>query len=133
VADDDLAAALRAAAPPWSVNACAQAAGLAALCDLDHHRRSVDLLAAERDRLAAGLRDLGWVTEPTSAGFFLIHAGDARALRTALLSRGFLVRDCSSFGLPAHVRVSPRRPEENDLLLSSFAEIELPHAQAASA
>ena len=73
------AAALRAAAPPWSVNACAQAAGVAALADLEHHERAVALLVAERDRLVAGLRELGWTTEPTTAGFFLIHAGDAAA------------------------------------------------------
>src|SRR5450756_1886900 len=48
VAEPGLAAALRAAAPPWSVNACAQAAGVAALADLEHHRRSVALLTGER-------------------------------------------------------------------------------------
>jgi histidinol-phosphate/aromatic aminotransferase/cobyric acid decarboxylase-like protein len=36
VASRETAAALRAAAPPWSVNACAQAAGIAALDDLAH-------------------------------------------------------------------------------------------------
>jgi len=68
VAEPCLAAALRAAAPPWSVNACAQAAGLAALADLEHHRRAVAPLTGERDRLVAGLRARGWVTEPSTAG-----------------------------------------------------------------
>jgi histidinol-phosphate aminotransferase len=122
------AAALRAAAPPWSVNACAQAAGVAALSDLDHHRRSVELLTRERDRLAAGLSDLGWIVEPTTAGFFLILAGDAPAVRRDLLARGFLVRDCSSFGLPRHVRVSPRLPAQNEQLLAAFAALEPPEA-----
>jgi threonine-phosphate decarboxylase len=124
------AAALRAAAPPWTVNAFAQAAGVAALADLEHHERSIALLAGERDRLVAGLRALGWVTEPTTAGFFLIHAGDAAALRAALLARGLLVRDCASFGLPAHVRVSPRAPHQNDLLLEAFAELAPPEVGA---
>ncbi len=121
-----LAAALRAAAPPWSVNACAQAAGLAALADLEHHHRSVELLTSERDRLAAGVRAQGWTTEPTTAGFFLIHAGDASLLRAALLERRCLVRDCTSFGLPAHVRVSPRHPAQNDQLLKAFATLDPP-------
>jgi histidinol-phosphate aminotransferase len=124
------AAALRAAAPPWSVNAFAQAAGLAALANLHHHQRSIALLVAERDRLAAGLQDLGWTIEPTSAGFFLIHAGDAAVLRRELLVRGRLVRDCTSFGLPGHVRVSPRHPRQNDLLLEAFAEFEPPEVVA---
>ena len=120
------AAALRAAAPPWSVNACAQAAGLAALSDAAHHDEAVALLVGERDRLAAGLHDLGWITEPTVAGFFLIHAGDARHLRRDLLARGCLVRDCSSFDLPGHVRVSPRHPEQNDRLLAALSSLEPP-------
>jgi threonine-phosphate decarboxylase len=120
------ATALRAAAPPWSVNAAAQAAGLAALADLEHHQRSLALLVAERDRLTAGLRSLGWTVEPASAGFFLIHVGDAAAARAALLRRGCLVRDCSSFGLPAYIRVSPRGPAQNDLLLAAFAELGAP-------
>lgn len=150
IAATEEAAALRAAAPPWSVNACAQAAGLAALADLEHHGSAVALLVAERDRLVAGLAALGWTTEPTTAGFFLVRAdaesasgtaqsaapalraandaaalpaARAAALRTALLARGCLARDCTSFGLPAHVRVSPRHPEQNELLLRAFADI----------
>ncbi|HUU32615.1 MAG TPA: histidinol-phosphate transaminase [Vicinamibacterales bacterium] len=126
VAAPALAAALRAAAPPWSVNACAQAAGVAALADLGHHLRSVALLTAERDRLVAGLRAGGWVTEPTTAGFFLIDVGDAPAARRALLAQGCLVRDCTSFGLPGHVRASPRLPRQNDLLLETFATLTPP-------
>ncbi len=120
------AAALRAAAAPWRVNACAQAAGAAALDDGDHHRRSVDLLTGERDRLVAGLRAAGWTTEPTMAGFFLIHVGDASAARHVLLSQGCLVRDCTSFGLPEHVRVSPRLAPQNDRLLAAFAALQPP-------
>ena len=86
----------------------------------------MELLTSERDRLVAGLRELGWTTEPTTAGFFLIHAGDAARLRAGLLARGRLVRDCTSFGLPAHVRVSPRHPRQNDLLLQSLAELTPP-------
>jgi histidinol-phosphate aminotransferase len=128
IASAAVPAALRAAAPPWSVNACAQAAGVAALDDRAHHRRSVELLTRERDRLAARLRAGGWVVEPTTAGFFLIRVGDAPAARRALLARGCLVRDCSSFGLPEHVRVSPRHPSENEALLAAFAALTPPEA-----
>jgi len=128
VAEAGLAAALRAAAAPWNVNACAQAAGLAALADLDHHGRSVDHLIGERDLLVAALRSQGWVAEPTAAGFFLIHVGDAAAARRALLAQGCLVRDCTSFGLPEHVRVSPRFAEQNVRLLEAFAALTPPPA-----
>lgn len=119
--DEGLAAALRAAAPPWNVNACAQAAGLAALADVDHYRCSVELMRRGRDCLGAALRERGWQVEPSAAGFFLVDVGDASDARRALLRGGCLVRDCSSFGLPAHVRVSPRLTDQNERLLAAFA------------
>jgi histidinol-phosphate aminotransferase len=124
--DAETAAALRVAAPPWSVNACAQAAGVAALADAQHHERGLVLLRRERDRLTSALRDRGWVVEPSAAAFFLVDTGDAAAARAALLAHGCLVRDCSSFGLPRHVRLSPRRPNENDRLLAAFAHLRPP-------
>lgn len=126
LAAEELAARLRAAAPPWNVNACAQAAGLAAMADDDHHNRAVELLRAGRDYLVRALRAGSWTVEPTAAGFFLIRVGDAAAARRALLARGCLVRDCTSFGLPEYVRVSPRFSDQNELLLTAFAGLEPP-------
>jgi len=123
-----IADALRAALPPWNVNACAQAAGKAALDDPNHYRRTIEVLVAEHKRLMLGLQESGWTPEPSAAGFFLVHVGDAAAARRELLLRGCLVRDCTSFGLPNHVRLSPRRPAENDLLLEAFRAV--PHPKA---
>lgn len=123
VAAPETAAALRAAAPPWTVNACAQAAGVVALVSEEHHRAAVSLLVQERERLTAALRGLGWCVEPSQAGFFLVNVGEAGSVRRELLARGCLVRDCTSFGLPEFVRVSPRLPEENDLLLQAWAAL----------
>ena len=124
--EEEQAAALRAAAPPWNVNACAQAAGLAALADLGHYERSVGLMREGRDHLRAALRERGWRVEPSAAGFFLVDVGDAAATRRALLRGGCLVRDCSSFGLPAHVRVSPRLAAQNERLLAAFVALAPP-------
>jgi histidinol-phosphate aminotransferase len=118
-------------AAPWSVNACAQAAGLAALADLGHHDRSVELLRRGRDELQAALRAAGFACEPSAAGFFLVRVGDAAAARRALLARGILVRDCTSFGLPDCVRVSPRFPADNERLLAAFATLAPPAGSAA--
>lgn len=124
LAAEDTAARLRAALPPWNVNACAQAAGRAAFAALGHHEAALRMLRDERDRLCCELRARGWTVEPSDAGFFLVHVGDAVAARSALLARGCLVRDCTSFGLPAYVRVSPRLPAQNDLLLEAFGALQ---------
>lgn len=92
--------------PSWSVNAAAQAAGLAALADPQHVSRANEVIAEARTYLYGALKGLGLEALPASANFLLIKVGDARMVRAALLRRGLCVRDCSSFGLPQHIRVA---------------------------
>lgn len=124
LAHESMAAALRAAKPPWNVNVCAQAAGEAVLEDPAAYHDAVQLLRIGRDTLASGLRAEGWTVPPSEAGFFLVRVRDAASVRRCLLERGCLVRDCSSFGLPQYVRVSPRLPAQNQLLLEAFVGLE---------
>lgn len=114
---------LRRVQPPWSVNALAQAAGVAALRDTSHRERSLELLGRAKAALVAGLTRLGLPTVPSAVLFFLVRVGDGAAFRRALLVRGVLVRDCASFGLPAYVRIAARRPEENERLLAAIREV----------
>lgn len=117
---ETLMAPLRAAKAPWNVNACAQAAGMAALEDAGHYAGALALLREQKGVLVSGLRARGWEVLPSAAAFFLVRAGDAGQLRHALLAHGCLVRDCTSFDLPAYIRISPRRPEQNQQLLAAF-------------
>jgi L-threonine-O-3-phosphate decarboxylase len=123
VGPEPLVEALRRVQPPWSVNALAQAAGVAALRDTAHRTRSLELVAEAKEALTAGLTQLGLRPVPSSVSFFLVRVGDGAAFRRRLLSRGLLVRDCASFGLPAYVRISTRRPEENERLLAAIREV----------
>jgi len=118
-----LVEALRRVQSPWSVNALAQAAGVAALGDPAHRARSLEMLAEAKAALTAGLTGLGLRPLPSAVPFFLVHVGDGAAFRHRLLTRGLLVRDCASFGLPEHVRISTRRPEENERLLTAIREV----------
>ncbi|MGQ4809055.1 Histidinol-phosphate aminotransferase [Candidatus Entotheonellaceae bacterium PAL068K] len=113
--------ALATVRPPWNVNALAQAAGIAALEDPSHLHRSLTKLAHAKPPLVQGLQALGFVPVPSRTHFFLIPVGHATALRRALLQGGILVRDCTSFGLPAYIRVASRRPDENARLLAALA------------
>jgi L-threonine-O-3-phosphate decarboxylase len=123
VGDEGLIEMLGRVQPPWSVNAMAQAAGIAALGDLAHRQHSLECLAQDSEELAVGLSQLGFSTLPSATHFFLVRVGDAPAFRAALLRRGILVRDCTSFGLPAHIRIAARRPEENQRLLAAVREV----------
>lgn len=98
----DLIAALRDRQPHWSVNALALAVlpDLLARADLEGWR---DAIASRRRRLARALPGV----EESDAPYVLVRAPEgAAALRARLARRGVLVRDCTGFGLPDHVRVA---------------------------
>ena len=98
----------------WSVNAAAQAAGIAALSDATHVDKGREVVGEGRRFLAETACDLGIECAPTSANFLLIKVGRAREIRAALLrEHRICVRDCASFGLPDHIRVGVRTMDDN--------------------
>jgi histidinol-phosphate/aromatic aminotransferase/cobyric acid decarboxylase-like protein len=108
--------------PSWSASAPALAAAVAtcAPAELAFVADSRARLLADRRRMTAALERLAPV--PSTANFFLLPVGDAAALRARLLARHrVLVRDCASFGLPAHIRVAAR-PEGARLIAALQAE-----------
>ena len=109
--------ALRRAQPPWSVNAAAQAAGLAALDHLEAYRETWRQVRRWTEALRAAINGLGMEALPTAVNFFLVRTGDGDRTREALLERRIQVRSCRSFGLPAYIRIGTRLPEENALLI----------------
>jgi L-threonine-O-3-phosphate decarboxylase len=123
VAAPAVARALDAVRPPWSVNAVAQAAGLAALADEAHLAAARDEVGRARAYVAGELTRLGWRVHPSSANFMLVEVGDAAETRAALLRRGVVVRDCASFGLPGHVRIGLRPVDECARLVAAFGVI----------
>jgi histidinol-phosphate aminotransferase len=57
----------------------------------------------------------------SDANFYALDVGNAREAKRELLRNGIRVRDCSSFGLPSHIRFSVRTDEENELLIHNFS------------
>jgi histidinol-phosphate aminotransferase len=111
--------------PAWNVNALALAAGVAALsaASQTHLQQSLAALRRAKDALVDGLLALGLSPLPSATNFFLVAVGDGAAFRHSLLGEGILVRDCASFGLPAHIRIATRLPEENDRLLAAVRSL----------
>jgi histidinol-phosphate aminotransferase len=114
LASPELAGAVEAVRPPWSVNAGALRAGLATLEPEAnaHVDRARSLVATSRALLTDRLTAIGYAVRPSAANFVLVNVGDATAFRRTLLPHGMIVRDCTSFGLPACVRIACRLPEQ---------------------
>ncbi len=117
--------AVRSLQHTWSVNAVAQAAGLAALDDDEHEHivKARDVIAASKEFIYEQLGAMGIAFTPSSANFLLVKVGDAVQVRTEMLRRGIAVRDCTSFGLPQHIRIAVRQREECEHLIRELQDV----------
>ncbi len=122
----DIAALLARLRPPWSVSAPAQAAGIAALATPGYAAACRPRLNRARNYLMRRFGELGYRVIPSAANFFLVRVGDGAGFRRALLERGLLVRDAASFGLPAYVRIAPRKMPGCRRLMQAVSEINKP-------
>ena len=124
--DQTIVRLLNGCGQPWAVSTPAQVAGVAALAegpDSAYLRESRALIAAERERLATALTDLGCHVVPSAANFLLFQASEP--LGDKLLQRGILVRACDNIrGLgPCWHRIAVRTPEENAQLIEALEEV----------
>jgi threonine-phosphate decarboxylase len=101
-AGPDLIARLSDRQPRWALNGLAAALvpDLLARADLPAWAAAT---ARRRMALAAAIPGV----EPSDANFALVRVEEgAAAARAGLARQGVLVRDCTSFGLPGHVRIA---------------------------
>ncbi len=92
------------------------ASGAVALRQPQEMERTRTQVRRLREHLAGHLVAAGTRIDAAGGPFLLCDVGDASRFTGALLRRGVLVRDCTSFGLPRHVRVGVRLLPENELL-----------------
>ena len=123
VAEPSFVAAVRRLQPAWSVNAVAQAVGIAALEDVAHVARAREVVLEAKAYLYRELEKLRVTVTPSSTNFILTRVGDAAKVRSALLHRCMAVRDCTSFGLPEHIRIAARRPQECARLIEALRDV----------
>jgi len=121
VAQEPVAAALRAVSLPFGVSGVAQAAAIASLDAEAALFERVDALVAERARVTAGLRDAGWELPEAQGNFVWFELGERTAEFAAAADElGIVVRPFAGEG----ARVSIGEDEANDRLLQlarSFA------------
>lgn len=115
---------------PWNVNSLAECVISDILSRPDVFREFIDTsrryISRERARVMGKLSGLGVKVFKSSTNFLLLNLGvNAVRVIDGLESRGIFIRRCHSFkGLgEEYIRISIRRPEDNDVLLSALEGI----------
>lgn len=120
-----LAAALEAVRPPWSANALALAALVAAAAHPAELAARSQHAAGEGADLARRLHAIeGIRTWPSATNFCLVEVPDGPAVLAALGAQRIAVRPAASFpGLgPGHLRITARDPERNARVAAAISE-----------
>jgi histidinol-phosphate aminotransferase len=113
--------ALRRVRPPGSISVVSAALGVQALTDAAGMRQRVRQVNDERARLRRELQALGLEVRDSAANFLLVRTG--RSAASALLKKGLVVRTFPATSLLAeYIRVTVRRPAENDRLVAAIRE-----------
>jgi histidinol-phosphate aminotransferase len=123
IAAEPIISALKRVRPPWNVNAFAQKAGTMALNADSYLKGCYNKIRKAKNFLIKELERLGLSPLPSQTNFFLVRVGNAATFRQALLKKGFLVRDCTSFGLPQYIRLAPRSLSECQRLIESIEDV----------
>jgi histidinol-phosphate aminotransferase len=111
---------------PYHLDAAKQVAGRLALRFADEMEARVKAVVAERERVGAALAGLPVHVWPSGANFILFRPlrHDGHEVWSALLARGVLVRDCSSWPrLDGCLRVTIGTPDEDDAFLAALGEV----------
>ncbi len=123
LASKDVVARLREFQPDWSVNTLAQRAGVVALNDIAYLPRARAAVFSAKAYLVDQLRSLGLEVPDTEANFILVKVGEAAKWRSLLLAKRFVVRDCTSFGLPEYIRIGILPMGDTKRLAKAIVEI----------
>ncbi|MGH8794032.1 MAG: histidinol-phosphate transaminase [Stackebrandtia sp.] len=119
VAAPEVCEAVRKVVTPFSVNACAQAAAMAALEADAEMRRRVELVVGERSRMLKAMRELVGDVPDSQSNFMWLPIGDQAApFARHCESRGVIVRPFPGDG----VRASFGTSEQNDRFVDVAGE-----------
>lgn len=121
----EVAGKVQSMLPPFLVPAHSAAILLSALESPGYAEDLARRIAAERERVQAGLsRHPSWKAHPSATNFVLVRTPDAEAAYRGLLARGILVRRQDHHpGLAGCIRVTVGSPAENDAFLAAAGEL----------
>ena len=108
---------------PFNVNAAAQWAALAALDDIDHVKRSLEVNRQGIEYLQTEFIRLGLQFVSSDANFILVRVGKGQAVFKQLLRQGVIVRPMEGYRFPEHVRVTVGTMEENRKFVDALQRV----------
>jgi histidinol-phosphate aminotransferase len=108
---------------PFNVNAAAQWAALAALDDVNHVKRSLEVNRLGIEYLQREFTRLGLEFVPSHANFILVRVGRGQEVFKQLLSQGVIVRPMAGYQFPEHVRVTIGTTEENRKFIYALEKV----------
>lgn len=118
----DLVDGINRARGSFNVSRIAQAAGIAALSDVEFLQRTISTNRLSLKRLFEGLTAMGFHPVPSAANFLFVDMGQpALPIFQNLLKKGLIVRPGHIFGTPNHLRISVGTLEETEWLLAELA------------
>ena len=124
IASPDLAAQIHAQHRTFHLSSVSLAAGVAALRDDDHLKKSVALTQKGKHDLYEKLEHLGISYWPSGGNFILFKTPyDAAELEADLLECGIMVRETARNGLPDCLRVSVGTPEANEAFIAVLTQL----------
>ena len=108
---------------PFNVNAAAQWAALAALDDVNHVERSLEVNRVGIEYLQREFARLGLEFAPSQANFILVRVGKGQEVFKQLLRQGVIVRPMAGYQFPEHVRVTVGTMEENRKFIDALEKV----------
>lgn len=131
LADPELIQLARRVIPPYSLASLAIEAALGALTSqaLDESAIRIEALLMERDYLRQGLEKIAVIGKiwPSDANFMLVDSDYADSCMRATMAASTLVRDLRAHpSLPRSLRITVGSRAQNDVLLQSLRQLEIP-------
>jgi histidinol-phosphate aminotransferase len=108
---------------PFNANGIAQAGALAGLLDDEHQQKTREITDEGRDYLQAEFAAMGLEFVPSFANFVLVKVGEGKAIFQALMKKGVIIRDMTSYGLPEWVRISVGTMPQNERFIAELREL----------
>lgn len=123
IAHPEFISALEKIRQPFNINSLAQAAGIAALDDLEHVRKTRENNFAGRKFLQESFAQMGLPFVESFANFVLVQVGQGQRVFDEMQKRGVITRPMGGYKLPEWIRISIGTPAENKRAVKTLKQV----------